>query len=380
MDALPVPNYDEYFERAEALELLPRAPRRDLHIPFESARGCWWGEKQHCTFCGLNGLGMGFRAKSAERLQEELAELSRRYRSFRFEAVDNILDVSYLKTLFTRLRDARRDYHFFYEIKSNLTREQIKVMRDGGVREVQPGIESLSTHVLQLMRKGVTASRNVNLMRWALYYQIHVSWNMIWGFPGETEEDYREQLRLLRSLTHLQPPEGAGKIWMERYSPIFFERDAFPARYVRPEASYAYVYPPEVALERIAYFFDYELENTLPETVYEETRTHVATWKKAWKARSVPTLTFWSGEGFLQIEDLRVPEAPGTYTFEGPLAALYAECSDEPQSAARLRSRLALPWDVAEIEGALDEFCARGLMMRDGKAFLSLALPASRGR
>jgi hypothetical protein len=135
-----------------------------------------------------------------------------------------------------------------------------------------------------------------------------------------------------------------------------------------------------VDLERIAYFFDYELENTLPETVYEETRTQVAAWKKAWKGRAIPALTFWSGDDFLQIEDLRAPTAPGTYTFEGPLARLYAGCSDEPQSAARLRSRLELPWPAGEIEEALDEFCARGLMMRDGRAFLSLALPASRGR
>jgi hypothetical protein len=45
----------------------------------------------------------GFRSKSAARVLEELAELSRRYRSFRFEAVDNILDLSYLKTVFTQL-------------------------------------------------------------------------------------------------------------------------------------------------------------------------------------------------------------------------------------------------------------------------------------
>ena len=33
--------------------------------PFESARGCWWGAKHHCTFCGLNGSTMRFRASPA---------------------------------------------------------------------------------------------------------------------------------------------------------------------------------------------------------------------------------------------------------------------------------------------------------------------------
>ena len=29
---------------------------------FETSRGCWWGERAHCTFCGLNGLSMKYRA------------------------------------------------------------------------------------------------------------------------------------------------------------------------------------------------------------------------------------------------------------------------------------------------------------------------------
>ena len=26
----------------------------------ETSRGCWWGERNHCTFCGLNGSSMSF--------------------------------------------------------------------------------------------------------------------------------------------------------------------------------------------------------------------------------------------------------------------------------------------------------------------------------
>jgi ribosomal peptide maturation radical SAM protein 1 len=64
LDDLPFPDYDEYFERAQRLGLLPAGHRRKVEIPFESARGCWWGQKHHCTFCGLNGKGMAFRGKS----------------------------------------------------------------------------------------------------------------------------------------------------------------------------------------------------------------------------------------------------------------------------------------------------------------------------
>jgi hypothetical protein len=233
---------------------------------------------------------------------------------------------------------------------------------------------------LKLMRKGVTAIQNVNTLRWLLYYGIETSWNLLWGFPGETEEEYRRQQKLFEQIPHLQPPCSAGRIWMERFSPIFFDRGAFPTRYLRPEASHAYVYPRDLDLERIAYFFDYEFEETLPDSAYEEIHRQVFTWQKAWKERSPPALTFWSAPGFLQIEDRRDPGAPGTHTFEGPLASLYAACSDRPQSAPSLRPLLGLTQPGDEIETALDEFCARGLMMREGRSFLSLALPAVGGR
>jgi ribosomal peptide maturation radical SAM protein 1 len=380
LDALPVPDYEEYFERAEALGLLPRQGRRQVQLPFESARGCWWGQKHHCTFCGLNGAGMAFRAKSPARVAAELAELVRRHRSFRLAAVDNIVDPDYLEKLFGPLATSGTDYDLFYEVKSNLTRAQIRALAAGGVRSIQPGIESLSTPVLRRMRKGVKAIQNVNTLRWARYYGVDVGWNVLWGFPGETEEEYARQLVLLRLLGHLQPPGGAGRIWMERFSPLFTDREAFPARHVRPEASYRYVYPARVDLDRVAYFFDYELENTLPDGVYEATGKWVEEWQAAWQDGRRPTLTFWSSPGLVQIEDRRAADTVGVHTFRGPLAAAYAACGNRPVSAAEVRRGLALDWTDAETAAILDEFCTRGVMMRDGELFLSLALPAAAGR
>ncbi len=68
----PTPDFDEFFERSERSGVAgPDAALRDTPLPFESSRGCWWGEKQHCTFCGLNGGTMKHRAKSPERVLAE---------------------------------------------------------------------------------------------------------------------------------------------------------------------------------------------------------------------------------------------------------------------------------------------------------------------
>jgi ribosomal peptide maturation radical SAM protein 1 len=380
LNGLPTPVYDEYFTRGIEKGLVSDISRRLIYLPFESARGCWWGQKHHCTFCGLNGSTMKFRSKSPERVRDELATLSEAYGGFRFEAVDNIVDQQYLNTLFPHLAQVGSDYEFFYEVKSNLTKEKLRVLRTGGLRRIQPGIESLDSRVLKLMRKGVTGIQNVNLLRWSLYYGVDVGWNIIWGFPGEQAIYYEDQLRTMRLIRHLQPPTGAGRIWMERFSPIYNDRASFPRKFVRPEASYGYVYPKTYDLMKIAYFFDYELEQSLPDAAYEETRSEVQHWQEAWKAAAKPSLTFWSSPNFIQIEDQRGDGDVGIYKFHDALAQIYAAASDRPVAAAQLIEKIGLQNPADEVEAALREFVRLGLMISEGSAFLSLALPATRNR
>ena len=76
MDALPVPDYDEFFEQWELIHL---DERERTTIQFETSRGCWWGERHHCTFCGLNGATMTYRSKSCQRALDELVALTDRY-------------------------------------------------------------------------------------------------------------------------------------------------------------------------------------------------------------------------------------------------------------------------------------------------------------
>jgi ribosomal peptide maturation radical SAM protein 1 len=375
LDDLPVPDYGEYFARAESTGLLAPVAHREVWIPFESARGCWWGAKHHCTFCGLNGATMSFRAKSPRRVLGELAELARRYRSFHFEAVDNILDMSYLKELFPAIIDSGADYEIFYEVKANLTRAQLRLLSRGGVTHLQPGLESLSSHVLRLMDKGVRAAQNVNLLRWARYYDIDVAWSILWGFPGEAGHDYAEQAAAVPHLVHLQPPGSADRIWLERFSPLYTDPERFGLRECRPERSYRYVYPDGVDLDRVAYFFEYDLD-TLPDGAYEELARAVAGWSDAWKSGHRPTLRYWSAPGFLQIHDGRYPGRGGTYTFHGTLADIYLACSDRPMTAAAVRDRLRLDRPVDAIEAVFREFQQRGLMFLDGSLAVALALPA----
>ncbi len=380
LDASPAPDYREYFERAEVLGLLAGTGRAGVTLPFESSRGCWWGEKHHCTFCGLNGSTMAYRSKTPARVRSELAVQTRAYGSFRFDAVDNILDHRYLRDLLPGLA-ADADYELFYEVKANLSRPQLAALSRAGVRRIQPGLESLSSRLLALMDKGVRAAANVNLLRWAGHHGIRVDWNLLCGFPGESTADYAEQAELLPHLVHLQPPANASRVWLERFSPLFTHQTARHER--RPHESYATIYPAGTDLDLIAYFFEREAADTLPDDAYEPLRAAVRHWQSLWDpdtTRYRPTLTYRHTAGLLQIEDARPDHPTGTYTFRGALADLYAACSDRPVTESALGRRLQGALTAADLHKALTEYAARGLVMRDGDLVLALARPpASRG-
>jgi len=376
LDRLPTPDYHEFFDRCRQ-HRLPRRTDLVSALPFESSRGCWWGVKHHCTFCGLNGATMAFRSKAPQRVLQELSELAALHSETMFQATDNIVDMKYLESLFARISSTKTDYQFFYETKANLSPDQIRAMRAGGVRWLQPGIESLSTHVLQLMRKGCTMLQNVRTLKWCLYHRIRVGWNLLWGFPGEVGEDYAREFEVLQLIPHLEPPNGAGRIWMERFAPLFTDRRSFPARRVCPDRSYEFAYPKFVALDKAAYFFEYELDNTLPDDIHQPTVDLVLNWKARWLEQPPPALSYRRTLDAILINDSRTQQA-GTQVFSGPLAALYEICvptMHSVQQAQRLLAGAGHCYSAEEIQWALDEFCRRGFMLNEGAQYLALAIP-----
>lgn len=381
LDALPEPDYREYFDDAAALGLPGVVGGRQVQLPYETARGCWWGAKHHCTFCGLNGNGIGYRSKSPARVLAGIDELARRYNLYTFEAVDNILDHRYIRDVFVPLAQQRSDYNFFYEVKSNLTQEQLGLLARGGVRRLQPGIESLSTHVLKLMNKGTTAIQNVRLLKWGLYYGMSIAWNVLTGFPGERAEDYEQQLAIMRLIPHLQPPDGTGRIWLERFSPYFLEAESRGIRGVHPDRAYAHVYPATIDAERIAYFFEYQAQETLPDGTHDELREHIASWRAAWKQSRRPYLSYLRGGGRITILDGRRPEQPAAHVFDEPASLIYEFCGPTYHGAAQVQMYLRDAHEIditpEAVQRGLDTFTALGVMLEEDGHYLSLALPVN---
>ncbi len=259
MDSLPVPDYDDYFEQLEGAGI-----EDAVRVPFESSRGCWWGQKHLCSFCGLNGTSLAYRAKSADKVIAEIETQYLRHGQTHFMAVDNIFDMAYLKTFVPGLKTLRERYGLtlFYETKSNMKGEHVRALSEAGIVEIQPGIESFSDHVLKLMDKGTDGLNQVRFLRDCATHGVATRYGILWGNPGETAEDYERMADLIPYVRHLPPPGYITPVSLERFSPYFMTPEKYGIRNVRPAPIYPLMFGGRTLdYERLAYVFRFEHES-----------------------------------------------------------------------------------------------------------------------
>jgi ribosomal peptide maturation radical SAM protein 1 len=375
MDTLPIPDHsdfiDAYKKSTASLFIKPQ-------LTMETSRGCWWGQKHHCTFCGLNGLGMRYRSKSVERAYQEIKELVLTYGINSFFNTDNILDLKYFTTLFPKLERDGLQVELYYETKSNLKKAQLLALKRIGTNWIQPGIESLSSHVLQLMNKGVSALQNLQVLKWASELRMTVTWNIICGFPGENAEDYEAMARMVPLISHLQPPASFARFRADRFSPVCND----PGRYglkLRPYDSYSLCYPmADAHMEKLAYFFTYDspLDPAVSSAIGSAWRA-----VESWRENSMQfTLAGLDSGEFLVILDRRLGREPRQHLLTGARRLIYREL-DAAISTRKLLETLRrdypwFEWNERELRTALDMFEHDGLTVCENDTHLALAVIA----
>jgi ribosomal peptide maturation radical SAM protein 1 len=338
IDALPYPDYADYFDQFARSRF---NNRWQPSVYVETSRGCWWGERMHCTFCGLNGATMTYRSKSAPRALDELAHLADRYPGCDIQVVDNILDLKYFKTLLPMLAERKLNVSLFYETKSNLKKEQVRLLREAGVTIIQPGIESLSDTVLKQMRKGVSGLQNIQVLKWCKEFGVEPLWNLLLGFPGESPDDYRRMAELTAQVCHLPRPVCVTAIRLDRFSPNFNESSR----------------------RNLAYYFAYDYKSPQDVAGYAAPlirRVHA--WKTTWRHSELVSIDIGNR---LLLFDTRPRAGSPISVLAGEDRALYLACdaiTDSSQVDASSAARLSAMAD-------------RGLMLKEGPRYLSLAVP-----
>ena len=363
LDALPYPDYLDYFEQLEPVE---RPPGFTLHIPVEASRGCWWGEKSPCTFCGLNSTDLVFRYKSPDRILDELHYLSKNYGG-NLCMVDNILAHQYFRTVLPELAH-QHDFSLYWEVKASLSREQVRLLAHAGITKIQPGIETLSDSILRLICKGTTLVQNIQTLKWGKESGIQVLWNMLWGFPGEDPAEYAAMQQLIPKIVHLDPPAGYGHIRFDRFSRYRTDPGAYGITRLEPLRAYRYVYHTLTGqdLNDLAVYFEAEY----PDHSADYMRSFDAAIKE-WHSRLDAMLDVFPARESIRIVDTRTAGTREEYVFDGIAAEVYLKCD-----AAKTIRELVNHTHVteAEVTTLLDLFVRQGLMIHPGRQYLSLAV------
>lgn len=370
---IPAPDYDDWYQH---FDVSPVQQYVDPKLVLEAARGCWWGEIHQCTFCGLNGSSIGFRSKAPEQVISEITESVRRYRTLDVIMVDNIMDNSYYASVLPALAQLDWDLRIHYEVKSNLKTAQAAMLRDAHIVHVQPGIESLSSKVLDLMEKGVDAIHNVRALRDCESAGLTVSWNWIYGFPGETPDDYADAVAQIPALVHLQPPVAVARITLERFSPYFDQPNrGFPLR--RSSVIYKHVYDlPEDVLAEMVYLFDTDTSGLEEGTTTKKLRQACDDWKSSYTGSS---LTRVISPAWVHIHDNRAGWPPTEHRITDPLQVMAYQELENGRSVTALAGRLrdaGFECSSQMLQGWLDELASAGLAWHEGDRWITLATSA----
>lgn len=355
LDSMPTPDYTEYLRCAN------RFGQNDkLALAFESSRGCWWGQKNHCKFCGLNGTAMRYSAKSTARTIEEIRELWSRYGQHLL-AVDAIMPYSNMDEILVALAQFEDGPKIFYEIKATLTESQVAAMARARI-QAQPGLESLSTHLLGLMGKGGSTIRTLAFLKWCRERGLAISWNQLYGVPGERLEDYDAQLALTEQIIHFPPPERACPVVLTRFSPYFENFADYGWASLSPRPDYESMHPqlsPQDRHQIAAFFRGVGGPDT---SAYAERFTaSVANWQKRNE----------QGDGlFLDATAglVRNADGAGNRYRMTPLLQRVLDCTHVVTSLDRVREAAGCEFSF------LDQMQKLGLLYIEGNKALNLAV------
>lgn len=382
LDLRPIPNYDAYFNTLQASSLLkdPVSPG----IPLETSRGCWWGEKQRCTFCGLNGRDHRYRVRPIDEILCEMRILHERHEVNRIEVVDNVLDMNHFQRLLPQLKHMGARYKIFFETRSNLTRDHVKALSEAGVNWIQPGIESLDSRALKAIHKGTRSWQNVQLLKWCHEYGVRCNWFILHDFPGEEDDSYEKMAQLIPWCTHLQPPISVLPVEFSRFS-HYHDNPRDYGLHLEPPEPFFHTYPlSDAEISRLVYFFEKQDTQRTPldpavslllwQPGIVALKKQVWLWQQAFWSDERPELSMSITPTELRIRDTRSASGGGSFSIHGIDREVYLAC-DKAMHLGSLVNRFEQQGvSRSELEQSIGRLQEKRFIIELDKRFLALAV------
>lgn len=193
-----------------------------------SSHGCPWD----CSYCSNASVyGRNWKPLHAEQTVDEMSDLSTRYS---LDVID-IIDDNYLVRrdraveIGEKLLSRGARFGYFIQTRTDqidrLSDDELRLLRRSGLKRIFFGIESGSAKVLKAVNKRLdleTAYRTAERCRRS---DIEVSFNLIFGLPGEEAEDLKATITMVDNIGRRNPEAAFFTNIFSPYpgSPIFPE-------------------------------------------------------------------------------------------------------------------------------------------------------------
>ena len=170
-------------------------------IPTYFSRGCI----NKCIYCTENKFFPGFRCRSGRRVYDEIVHQLARYPKtefFRFHDSESNGNVKELEKLCDLLIENSINVGFNLEnalVRKEMNSRLYKKLKRAGCKLIGYGLETPSKRLLKSVGKKSSLNTDIDkVITKGLRSGITIGVNMMFGLPGETEEDFELQLEFIK--------------------------------------------------------------------------------------------------------------------------------------------------------------------------------------
>ena len=173
----------------------------------------------NCSYCtNASVYGRQWNALDPEQVVEETADLVSRYNLELLWIVDDNFLVDIPRAVAIGEGLVRRGVKFEWGIQATtnlvarLERDEVKLLRRAGLKQICMGAESASPKILKLMNKGFQDIEGIHgAAEKCLEGGIKPSYNIIFGYPGEGEGERRETVEFILDVCRRYPGRSFGQ-------------------------------------------------------------------------------------------------------------------------------------------------------------------------
>ncbi len=362
---LPIPDYDQYFNQIKANQKLSKLV--NPYITVESSRGC----NNNCFFCPNNNMWDNYRVRPAQEVANQIKALAKKYETNVFQFVDQVVRTKGWKELFNSIIKHNIDYELFYEIRANTSKDQLKLMKKAGVKEIQIGIETFSSNLLKKMNKETRVIDNIQAMKFCEEINIfHIS-NLIIDYPTETKLDIEETISNITYAYSYRPPSFLAPFMLVKGTEIYKNYKKYNISKISDSLPLRKLLPDNIANDFSFIKKSFELNKPLSSNnkltnLFNQWHIDYDYFKK----NNDSMLAYYDMGNYIIIEDLR--HSYQHHVLEKEYRKLYLYCDSYKNLKQIIR---AFPNIAATtLQKKLNKLVRLKLMFKEDNDYLSLAI------